>query len=67
MGKRRQRWRYAVRGRELTKDDPTELALLAEFIAHDSVASLAQAIARRVRREAREEELKASALSQPRE
>jgi len=38
-----------------------ELALLAEFMAHESVASLAQAIARRLGGKTRAEDLLAAA------
>jgi len=42
-------------------EDPMELALLAEFMANDSVAALARAIARRLGGKARVEDLLESA------
>ena len=42
-------------------DEQRELALLAEFMRHDSVAGLAGAIARRIGRAVRDEDLIAGA------
>ena len=46
-------------------DDRLELALLAEFMAHDSVASLAHAIAKRLGGKARAEDLMSAASVGP--
>ena len=47
-------------------DERRELALLAEFVLHDSVASLAGAIAVRLGANARDEDLIATADLRPR-
>jgi hypothetical protein len=47
--------------RVLAADEQSELALLAEFMSHDSVAALADAIAQRIGGAVRDEDLIARA------
>jgi len=57
--------RRILRQADGPNDDGLELALLAEFMAHDSVASLARAIANRLGGKARAEDLMSCANLRP--